>query len=293
MKRITRYNACFLLSLAVYSNAQIGINTNPPHESAILDMSNTKRGLLAPRIALTGSSDITSIDTPKQGLLVYNTSTRNDVTPGYYFWSLNRWEPLSGIDTTVVKNVSTSINASSLGYNPSGSAAASPESFIFGNITATKKVCASFTDIDKGALEHSYCGYSLSENITWEDAFNISKVFKGYITTITSNEEWEFLKKFIINIDEAKSNIWIGYNKNKEPGNTAEYKWVTGEKSKINWSNSSTLQTFYEANEPNINSKCVKINATSISPQRTWKSHDCTNSSNEEFTYLIIEYPNR
>lgn len=293
MKRITRYNACFLLLISMPATAQIGINTNPPHESAILDMSNTKKGLLAPRINLTGSNDITSIDSPKQGLLIYNTATNTDVTPGYYFWSLNRWEPLSGIDTTVIKNVSTSINASSLGYNPSGSAAASPESFTIGNITATKKVCASFKDIEKGALEHSYCGYTLSENITWEDAFNISKVFKGYIATITSNEEWEFLKEFIINIDEAKSNIWIGYNKNKEPGNPAEYKWITGEKSKINWSNSSTLHTFYANNEPDKSNNCVKINATSISPQRTWKSHDCLNSTNEPFNYLIIEYPNR
>lgn len=291
MQRMTRYNACFLLLVSLYSNAQIGINTNPPHESAILDMSNTKHGLLAPRVALISSNDTTTIDAPQQGLLIYNTATSNDIVPGYYFWSLNRWEPLSGLDTTVTKNVSTSINASSLGYNPSGSASASPESFIINDLTATKKVCASFTDIDKGALEHSYCGYSLSKGITWEDAFNLSKIFKGYIVTITSNEEWNFLKQFIMTVDEAKSNIWIGYNKNQEPGNPAEYKWVTGEKSKINWSNSSTLNTFYANNEPNTANNCIKINATSISPDRTWQSQDC--SSNEAFNYLIIEYPNR
>lgn len=293
MKRITRSIACFLVATSTHAVAQIGINTQPPHESAALDMSDAKRGIIAPRIALTASNDIKTIINPKQGLLVYNTFTGNDIHPGYYFWSINRWEPLSGMDTSFIRNVSTSINASSLGYNPSGSAAASPETFTIGNLVATKKVCASFTDTEKGAQEHSYCGYSLSDNITWEDAFNISQIFKGYITVITSDEEWSFLKSSLLQLEEAQSNIWIGYNQNKEPGNPQEYKWVTGERSKINWSNSSTLQTFYADKEPDVEKKCVKISATSLSANRTWKTEDCENKNNDPFNYLIIEYQNQ
>ncbi|SIT97729.1 hypothetical protein SAMN05660493_02455 [Epilithonimonas bovis DSM 19482] len=36
----------FLVALSVNYSAQVGINTNPPHPSAALDMSDSKRGFL-------------------------------------------------------------------------------------------------------------------------------------------------------------------------------------------------------------------------------------------------------
>lgn len=289
-KKNIALRTCFLF-LTAQAFGQVGIDTDQPHLSSVFDMSQTKKGLITPRIALTGSLDINTIKTPKQGLLIYNTIKNNDISPGYYYWSLNRWEPLAGLDTSLIINESVSINASALGYNPSGSATASPDSFTYGNIIVTKKKCASFTDTEKGAIEHSYCGYSLSEDITWEQAFNIAKIFKGYITSITSDKEWEFIKNNLLTVTEAQGNIWIGYSQNKEPGNPAEYTWVTGEKSKINWSNSSTLQTFYTNKEPNKTNKCIKINATSINANRTWDSQNCTNTANNNF--IIIEFQNK
>jgi hypothetical protein len=65
--------------------AQVGIGTSTPNASAKLEVSSTSKGLLIPQIALTGSSDVTTIASPATSLLVYNTATTSDVTPGYYY----------------------------------------------------------------------------------------------------------------------------------------------------------------------------------------------------------------
>ena len=48
----------------------VGIGTNTPHASAILDITSTTKGLLAPR--LTNEQMIT-MPSPANGLLIYNT----------------------------------------------------------------------------------------------------------------------------------------------------------------------------------------------------------------------------
>jgi len=78
--------------------AQVGINTTTPASGALLDVSSTNKGILIPRVELTGTNDNSTI-TPSAtiGLLVYNTDIANagslQVTPGFYYWSGNttRW----------------------------------------------------------------------------------------------------------------------------------------------------------------------------------------------------------
>ena len=71
----------------------IGINNSgtDPDASAVLDLASTNQGLLAPRVALTGTSSASPISSPATSLLVYNTATASDVTPGYYYWSGSAW----------------------------------------------------------------------------------------------------------------------------------------------------------------------------------------------------------
>ncbi|NAS32137.1 hypothetical protein GTQ40_14215 [Flavobacteriaceae bacterium R38] len=57
---------CFNFKLS----AQVGIGTTTPHASAILDLTSTEQGLLAPRMTTTDRNAITS---PAIGLLVYDT----------------------------------------------------------------------------------------------------------------------------------------------------------------------------------------------------------------------------
>ena len=81
--------------------AGIGIGTSSPHASAALDITATDRGLLPPRLALTGTTDTTTITSPAEGLIVYNTATISDVTPGIYLWDGVKWTALKAeSDTT-------------------------------------------------------------------------------------------------------------------------------------------------------------------------------------------------
>lgn len=78
--------------------AQVGIGTTSPLASSALDITATNKGLLIPRVALTGSADTATIPSPISSLLVYNTATAgtspNTITPGYYYYTGTQWERL-------------------------------------------------------------------------------------------------------------------------------------------------------------------------------------------------------
>jgi len=60
-----------------------------PNASSLLEMNSVNKGVLIPRVALTGSTDGTTIALPETSLLVYNTATNGaspvNVSPGYYY----------------------------------------------------------------------------------------------------------------------------------------------------------------------------------------------------------------
>ncbi|GHT61995.1 hypothetical protein FACS189451_05290 [Bacteroidia bacterium] len=85
---------------SVTSQVRIGGN-GQPNSTAVLDLNatdatnNGTKGLALPRVALSSTTTIPSgMGTPVNGLLVYNTATAGDVTPGTFYWQTNRWMPL-------------------------------------------------------------------------------------------------------------------------------------------------------------------------------------------------------
>lgn len=96
--------SAFALVSATSLNAQvksqkIGDNPTIINPSAVLDVESTNKGVLLPRIALSGTADATTIAAPTTSMLVYNTATAgtapNDVMPGYYFWNGAAWTRLA------------------------------------------------------------------------------------------------------------------------------------------------------------------------------------------------------
>lgn len=88
------------------SNAQsVGINTDnsQPNSSAMLDVKSTNKGFLPPRVSLTSTADVTTVTSPANGLLVYNTNTSitNGTGIGFYYYNGTRWVPC-GQDNTIV-----------------------------------------------------------------------------------------------------------------------------------------------------------------------------------------------
>lgn len=90
----------------------VGINTDgsSPDASAQLDIKAGNRGVLIPRLALTGTLDNTTVvNCCATGLLVYNTATAGtpptNVTPGFYYWNGSQWTRLqNGVANVTADN---------------------------------------------------------------------------------------------------------------------------------------------------------------------------------------------
>lgn len=94
MKKITVFFCCYM-TVVIGFPQQAGVGTTSPHASAALDVSAPNKGLLPPRVSLSGINDVATITAPAAGLLVYNTAAAgvspNNVVPGYYYFTGSSW----------------------------------------------------------------------------------------------------------------------------------------------------------------------------------------------------------
>lgn len=86
----------FLL-IGMISFAQMGIGTQTPHSSALLDIASTNKGVLLPKVNLLGKDDVTTVSSPANGLLLFNQSANgtdsNSVAANtIYFWQNTAWQ---------------------------------------------------------------------------------------------------------------------------------------------------------------------------------------------------------
>ena len=76
-------SAAFLLSGVMSMQAQVGIGTLNPNNSAMLEVASTDKGILIPRIALASKTDTTTITSGNvNSLLVFNTTNNDEIQPG-------------------------------------------------------------------------------------------------------------------------------------------------------------------------------------------------------------------
>ena len=101
MKKLSLLTIIIILFFSFNVIAQsVSINTDgsAAAASAMLDIKSNNKGLLIPRIALTGTDDNATIASPATSLLIYNTATAgsggSSVTPGYYYWTGSAWTRL-------------------------------------------------------------------------------------------------------------------------------------------------------------------------------------------------------
>lgn len=79
----------FLLAWNYSLGQNIGINTsgNPADASSMLDIVSSSKGLLIPRVSLTSTTDVTTISSPANSLLVYNTNAgMTGGSIGYWYY---------------------------------------------------------------------------------------------------------------------------------------------------------------------------------------------------------------
>jgi hypothetical protein len=85
----------FAIQQAYPQGVAVSSSNADPAPSAMLDVQSADKGLLVPRVALTGTSDVATIPAPAVSLLIYNTNTAGNVTPGFYYWSGSAWTRLA------------------------------------------------------------------------------------------------------------------------------------------------------------------------------------------------------
>lgn len=110
---LTRFKNAIVLGVLLFSftaiNAQnVGINSagTAPDASAGLDVNFTNKGVLIPRVALTGEKDVATISSAVNSLMIYNTATAGTqpytVYPGFYYWQDSLWTRVNDRSGTVI-----------------------------------------------------------------------------------------------------------------------------------------------------------------------------------------------
>ncbi len=99
----------FSYNSAVYSQVKIGDNPKSINADAMLEIESNNKGVLLTRIALKSSSSPTPLKKFTAGMIVYNTSKTNDLTPGLYYCDGTKWiranTTLPATDTISNQNV--------------------------------------------------------------------------------------------------------------------------------------------------------------------------------------------
>jgi hypothetical protein len=91
---------CYFFS---YSQ-NIGIGTSTPHASAALEIKDSTKGILIPRMTMMQRNAIAN---PAEGLMVYQT----DSTKGFWYNSMNQWKLLTSENPSsgTIKKGTTSV----------------------------------------------------------------------------------------------------------------------------------------------------------------------------------------
>ena len=100
------FNVTLTCLFTAFTYAQVGIGTTTPNADALLDVDATvtNGGILLPRLGLSATTSPAPLTADVAGMIVYNTATAGDVTPGFYYNDGNDWIRLGGGGGIPVEN---------------------------------------------------------------------------------------------------------------------------------------------------------------------------------------------
>jgi hypothetical protein len=75
------------------TGGMVGVGTNNPDGSTVLEVAGTDKGVLIPRVSLTSNTDTSTIPSPAVSLLVYNLNgSATALDEGFVFWTGALWK---------------------------------------------------------------------------------------------------------------------------------------------------------------------------------------------------------
>lgn len=304
-----------LIGQLSFAQVQINVTEGQEESSALLQIDATDKGVSFPNVALTSTIDLQTVSNPVAGLLVYNINTESDVSPGFYFYYNNAWHPIGKMSETYLFN--QPIDKDVLGYTPTnlGKTADNTIGTVHGTIGNRWRTMGCETwSVSEGGNGHTYCAYwsftpvvlfdPINRDHNWEQAYNFAQDRGGYLLTLTSDEEREWVMQNIVADKGLSSNIWLGYrsfesryvpmagnNNDTHNGisfNRHRYKWVTNEKWVADWEEptTATVQHNFINNQPTVgNARCTYIQS---SGQRQWTTRTCNTATGAN--HIIVEF---
>jgi hypothetical protein len=183
-----------LAGIMASAQVKIGDNVTTLNASSLLELESNTKGVLFPRVALISTTSFAPLLAHVAGMVVYNTATIGDVTPGLYTnnganWVKNEGAPQVGLYGKPVRvhPIASSITWQSddvvilLQSTHSGnvvmpSASANPNR-IFGinNHSGSARVFTNQTGSDTGIyanegtsqIANAACGWFISDGVSW------------------------------------------------------------------------------------------------------------------------------
>lgn len=291
-------------SLGYFSviGAQVGINTQTPRATLDITAKNTNgtspEGVIAPRLTGTQLANADAQYTAAlAGVIVYVTSapatattkTAKVTAPGYYYFDGSVWSGMGAQSTTTTLSVSSIIDPNILGYVPSTTATASgnaPATVTVNGIVCTRTGITTYNG-------HSYAAYSAaSSGITWYNAYDAVKAMGGYLSTFTSDGEWQHIEANLLNNTAYNSQYaWIGFSKFSWFAGPAltpdpEEKWITGEQPLHDYSaggaSAVRKSNWFAANQPSGNGEgFVQITRKNDNLTKVYNNYTSTHPWND------------
>ncbi len=164
-----------LISMIVCSDmsfAQIGVQTDNPDASSVLDIVSSDKGLLIPRVSLTSSlSSPSPVTSPATGLLVYNSGSSQD--HGFYFWTGSMWKMLKPDEIADVQGPSSSTDNAIARFDGTSGNIIQNSSVILddaANITGVNNITTAGFTMPTGAGVDKVLISDASGNGSWEEA---------------------------------------------------------------------------------------------------------------------------
>jgi len=154
------------------SHAQIGVQTDNPDASSVLDITSSDKGLLIPRVSLSSSlSSPSPVTSPATGLLVYNSGSAQD--HGFYFWTGTIWKMLKPEEIGDVQGPSSSTDNAIARFDGTTGNIIQNSSVILddgANITGVNNITTAGFTMATGAGVDKVMISDASGNGTWSEA---------------------------------------------------------------------------------------------------------------------------
>lgn len=301
-----------LFSLPLFINAQVYINVKEGEEnpSAILQVDATNKGFQFPTVEIDNYQNLNlKFPNPIEGSVIY--LKQSDITThknGFYVYQGSYWDYIGVLDD---KNYYQDIEDNEfLGYEAYSISSSNGTSRDGGIVYSVTYNTINYSDAScikwEEGNNHTYCMYKANRNINFSEAFSFAKYLKGYVVTITSLSELNFLRSNFLRTSSSQNDgFWLGYINYKLSESTQDiassttglyrFKWITNEDFLISWDQSSAtgatvdLSSFFSNISSSTSIKCTKVirsNWTSNTPKASLAGCNDTNVN-----YVLVEFP--